>query len=265
MQLPNVVGLMKVGKAFVQTNRPEILLGTSIAASVGSTVMAAIGGYRSGKHVAKLEQEKDEPLSKAEIITETWQNYVPAAGLLVGSVAGTVGLHAVHVKDKKAIVATALAAVEEVRESAREYVQDLNEAVEDNTTPKNREKIRESLLEKSAERNDGVARIYSSDGVIEELYLVRDARTGRDIWSNQLTIEQALVELNEEIVHDGEADLNTFYSHAGINDIPDGDDYGWTGGDKVHVKWSTVRKDDGRPVCVFTFDPAPRRGYDKSR
>lgn len=264
-KLPNVVGLMKVGKAFVQTNRPEMLLGASVVASVGSTIMAAIGGYRSGKHVAALEVAKGEPLTKAEIVTETWQNYVPAAGLCVGAVAGTVGLHAVHVKEKKALVATALAAVEEVREEAKAYIDELNESVEDHTTAKTRDKIREAVLEKSADRNGGVARIFSSDGVVEELYLCRDARTGRDAWLNRLRVEEAMVEINDELAHDGEASLNTFYSHVGLNDIPDGDDYGWRGGDKVTLHWSSALKDDGRSASVFTFNPPPGRGYDKSR
>lgn len=265
MNVPDVRGFVNVGKSFIKANRPEILLGASIAATAVSVVGAAIGGYKSGKQVALLEQERDEPLTKAEIVTETWQNYVPAAGATVGALASTVGLHIVHVQEKKALIATALAAVEEVRVAATGMIEDMNDAVEENTTPKTREKIESAFMEKSADRWDGRPRLLSSDGVIEERYLVRDEKTGRDIYANRLIIDQALVEVNEELVHDGEVSLNTFYSHAGFNDIPDGEEYGWNGADKVEAKWSTTVKDDGRPVSVFSFNPPPRRGYDKSR
>lgn len=265
MNLPDVRGFVNVGKSFIKANRPEILLGASIAATAVSVVTAAIGGYKSGKQVALLEAERDEPLTRAEIVTETWQNYVPAAGATVGALASTVGLHIVHVQEKKALIATALAAVEEVRVAATGMIEDMNEAVDENATPKTKEKIEAAYMEKSAARYDGTARLFSSDGVIEERYLVRDAKTGRDIYANRLIIDQALVEVNDELVHDGEVSLNTFYSHAGFNEIPEGDDLGWNGGEKVDVRWSTTVKDDGRPVVMFSFDPAPHRGYDKSR
>lgn len=265
MQLPNVVGLMNVGKSFVKANRPEIMLGASLAASIGSTVMAAIGGFRSGKQVAALELVKGEPLTKTEIVSETWTNYAPAGGMLVGAVASTVGLHAVHIKEKKAIIATALAAVEEVRSEAKAYIETLNESVEDHTTEKGREKIRQAVLEKSADRNGGIAKIMSSDGLITELYICRDARTGRDIWSNDQSVREALLEVQTELSRHGEAPLNMFYSHVGLNDIPDGEDYGWFGSDKISMEWSASVRDDGRPVRVFAFNPEPTKGYDKSR
>jgi hypothetical protein len=271
MNLPDVRGFVNVGKSFVKANRPEILLGASIAATAVSVVGAAIGGYRSGKQVAEINMKREQedgapPLTKAEIVSHTWQNYVPAAGATVGALASTVGLHIVHVQEKKALIATALAAVEEVRVAATGMIEDMNEAIEENTTPKTREKIDAAYMEKSESRwDDGRVRLFSSDGVIEERYLVRDGKTGRDVYANRLIIDQALVEVNDELVHDGEVSLNTFYSHAGFNEIPDGEDLGWNGGDKVDVRWSTTVKDDGRPVSVFTFDPPPHRGYDKSR
>lgn len=274
MQLPNVVGLVNVGRSFVKANRPEILLGASVAASVGSTVMAAIGGYRSGKQVAKLEQERVanvpaeeyKPLSKVEIVTETWQNYVPAAGMVVGAVAGTVGLHAVHVQEKKALVATALAAVDEVRETARAYIEDLNEAVDENATDKSKEKIRAAHMEKSAARGDGIVRgIDPVSGILFERYLVRDGKSGQTVYSNEHEVQDALLRLNEELQQDGEVGLETFYSDLGFEPSDDGERYGWSGHEKVRLHWDTTRTGDGRPVCVFSFDPAPRVGYDKSR
>lgn len=274
--LPNVGGVINIGKSLLKANRPEILLGTSVVTTIASSIMAGIGGYRSGKQVKEAEMSVKlqddgtpiityDPLSKLEVASMTWKNYAPAGGLALGAVASTVGLHAVHVQEKKALIATALAAVEEVRTAAKEYIDDLNTSVDDNATAKSREKIYQAAMEKSADRNGGSARVLNSDGVIREVYMCRDAKTGRDIWSNQLEIEEALLELNKELHNDGEASLGAFYSHAGFEPLEDGEEVGWNGGEKVELYWDVQRKGDGRPVCVFSFNPAPHSGYDKSR
>jgi hypothetical protein len=63
MNLPDVRGFVNVGKSFVKANRPEILLGASIAATAVSVVGAAIGGYRSGKQVAEISRKTVPRLS----------------------------------------------------------------------------------------------------------------------------------------------------------------------------------------------------------
>jgi hypothetical protein len=284
MNLPDVRGVVSVGKSFIKANRPEILLGASVAATAISVVSAAIGGYRSGRHVESIERDRAEqqaayergeavepigevkPLTKTEIFQETWQNYVPAAGASVAAVASTFGLHVVHIQDKKALVATALAAVEEVRETARAYIEDLNEAVDENATDKAKEKIKAAHLEKSAARGNGIVHgIDPVSGVLFEQYLVRDGKSGQTVYSNQHEVEQALLRLNEELQQDGEVGLETFMSELGYEPSDDQESYGWSGHEKVRLHWDTTRTGDGRPVCVFSFDPAPRVGYDKSR
>jgi hypothetical protein len=266
MNLPDVRGVVSVGKSFIKANRPEILLGASVAATALSVVSAAIGGYRSGKQVALKEAETGEVLTKTEIAQETWQNYVVPAGTTVAAVASTFGLHVVHLQDKKALVATALAAVEEVRETARAYIEDLNEAVDENATDKSKEKIKAAHLEKSAARGNGIVKgIDPASGVLFEQYLVRDAKSGQTVYANQHEVEEALLRLNEELQQDGEVGLETFMSELGYEPSDDQERYGWSGAEKVRLHWETTRTGDGRPVCVFSFDPAPRVGYDKSR
>lgn len=266
MQLPDIKGLINLSKTVVMANRPEILLGTAIAGTVGAVLLAAKGGYDSGKFIAHVETENaangSPPPTKVEIIQLTWQNYVPAALATAGSLSATGGLHWIHVREKKALVATGLAAVEEARAEVKAYVEDLQTSVDENTTGKTKEKIHNSLNEKQADRHDGKLQVWS-DGEVTEMYLVRDGKSGRDIWSNQQMIEEAINEVNRQLISDGEVSLNTFYSNAGFNELEDGEEYGWNGGDSLTLQWTSNVRDDGRPVKEFRFRDTPEKGYDR--
>ena len=259
MNIPNITGLVKVGKTFLLAHRPELLLGTSITATIGAVVLAAKGGYEAR---GILDEQWPHDLEDVSLKTKaqlTWHCYVPAAVTTVGALGATTGLHLVHVKEKKALVAAGLAAIEEVKTEAKEFQKELEEVL----SPEQKEELQDRIFQAESDE-DGVVRRTSSDGEVEELYLVRDAKTGRDIWSNKTRIEDALVVVNDHIARQGDCELNTFYSLAGYNLIPDGDDWGWSG-EFVELQWGVDTRDDGRPVRTFSFHASPTKGYDRVR
>lgn len=273
MKVPNITGLIKVGKNFLMANRPEILFGASITATVTSVALAAKGGYEARGRVEEAQHpevdfnDPEVQLDLKEKARLTWSCYLPAAAGTVGALGSTTGLHIVHVKEKKQMAAAALAAISEVQSSAAAYAEDLKSSVEENVklTDAKRKAIDETVMEKNADRNGGAAIIQNSDGVLEELYLVRDGRTGRDIWSNVQRIEDAVNQVNEAMNHQGDVELNTFYTAAGFEGVyPEGDDWGWSG-DHVQVVWKTDTRDDGRPVRRFDFRNAPSAEYNSFR
>lgn len=259
IKLPNITGIVKVGKNFIMAHRPELLLGAAVTSSVGGAILAAKGGYEARGLVDEeirrrdAANEKEPALTVKEKIQLTWMCYVPAAVTTTTSLASISGLHLVHVKEKKALATAALAAIEEVKEESKRF---LKEETVGAMTPEEKEKIYEDRLQ-----NDPSVVMRDSDGEIEEMYLVRDAKTGRDIWSNQTRIEQAVLDVNNFIARHGECDLNSFYSNAGFGSTPDGDDWGWRGADWVEIVWDATVRDDGRPVKRFAFRTAPREGY----
>jgi hypothetical protein len=262
VNIPNIGGLMSIGKAFVAANRPEILFGTSIVSTLGAVVMAARGGYKSGYEIAEQDVRRqvtgDDKLDRKEIAKLTWINYLPAAGATLGAVGSTTGLHLVHVKEKKQLAAAALMAVEQVRKEGEELKKEIvgSLGVAHSEDPKE--------LDRAAKKS-GIAHVVHSDGEIEELYLVRDYRTGRDVYSNKNRIMEALIDLNAQLNHNEGVDLNTFYGYAGFGSIPDGDALGWNPGERVELKWlKNEVRDDGRPTRPFTFHPEPQEGFDSS-
>lgn len=240
-------GFVNIGKTFIAARRPEILLGMSLTSTVGAVIMAAKGGYKARGIIDAAELEKEDfPLNVKEKIQLTWLCYLPAAGLTAGALGSTTALHVVHVKTNRALATAFLSATDEIKRSIV------------TTTEEETDKI----LQGRADEN-GVARIENSDGVIEELYLVRDDKSGRDIWSNASRIEEAVNNVNKWIAKNGDCELNTFYSAAGFEQLPDGDDWGWSG-DFCEISWDLVQKDDGRPVRRFKFRSQPKEGYSKS-
>lgn len=262
MNIPNIGGLMSIGKAFVAANRPEILFGTSIVSTLGAVVMAARGGYKSGQQVLEAEIERgfSDPnfkLTTKEIASLTWINYLPAAGATLASVGSTTGLHLVHVKEKKQLVAGALMAIEQVRKESEEYREEFTKQL--GIAPVEDQKA----LDKASKKGSAVMGVTRS-GELEEMFLVRDRKTGRDIFSNRLRIEDAMNLVNRQLTRNEAVDLNTFYGYAGFESTPDGNDLGWNPGVTVEVKWikeSDIR-DDGRPSRPFRFNPEPEDNYD---
>jgi len=261
VNIPNIGGLVSIGKAFVAANRPEILLGTSIVSTLGAVVMAARGGYKSGYTVAEEDIKRQavgqDKLMQKEIAQLTWINYLPAAGATLGSVGATAGLHLVHVKEKKQLVAGALMAIEQVRKEGEEYREEFTKQL--GIAPVEDQKA----LDKASKKGSAVMGVNRS-GELEEMFLVRDRKTGRDIFSNRLRIEDAVNLVNRQLTRNEAVDLNTFYGYAGFESIPDGSDYGWNPGVTVDVKWikeSDIR-DDGRPSRPFRLDPEPEDNYD---
>lgn len=253
IKLPNIKGMVGLGKAVVAANRPEILFGTSMVTTVAAVVAAARGGYKSGYTVAeediKLLATGQDKLDRKAIAQLTWVNYLPAAGLTGGALGATTGLHLVHVKEKKQLAAIAVLAIEEGKKEAEKYKQEVLEMVgkSDSENPKDL---------KAAAKKSGMASVENSDGHREERYLVRDVKTGRDIWSNKRLIEEAVLSLNQRLANDS-TELNQFYREAGFNSIPDGEEWGWNAGEYVGLEWDTTVSDDGLPVRAFLFATEP--------
>lgn len=290
MKIPNLnamKGLVGIGKAFVLAHRPEMLYGASVIASITATGLAAKGGYEAGQKVSDAELQRilmdveastandfeNASLNQSNRLTHkekaelTWKCYVPAGVALLGSVGSTSGLHLVHVKDKKALVAAGLTAIEEVREDAMDWMRQIEDEFTKDMTDEEKDEMHQRLLDRQNERfNDldegkGSVKVINTDHELEELYLVRDAKTQRDIWSNQHRIEDALIEVNNVINGSDGVELNHFYRHAGFGTIPEGINVGWSGA-LVSLDWTESVRDDGRPVRVFSFRPGPTEGYD---
>lgn len=249
MNIPNLSGLVGVIKTFAMANRPEILLGAAVTATLGSTVLAAKGGYEARgiiDHHRIMSGTEPDLKTKVQL---TWLCYIPATIACTTAIGSTAGLHLVHVKDKKALATAGMAAIEELKSEMASLEKEKREL---ENSPE--------VLEARADE-DGKVHVQNTDGIVEELYLVRDGRSGRDIFSNEARIADAVNQVNKVLAKQGDCELNTFYGAAGFELLfPEGDDWGWSG-DELEIKWKGEIRDDGRPVRRFDFKSKPKEGF----
>lgn len=270
IKLPNISGLVSMGKALVMANRPELLFGASITATLGAVALAAKGGYDARGLVEEAQnptvdfKNPEKPLDTKEKLNLTWLCYMPAAVTTLGALGSTTGLHIVHVKEKKALAQAALVAIDEVKQAAKQFEKDNLGVVSD----EEKDKILAERQEKMPFGTEGNAHIQNSDGEVEEMFLVRDLQSGRDIWSNKARIEEAIVEIGNMINGSESASLNNFYEQAGYGRIASAELLGWSGVLPT-IKWHDENgqalagvRDDGRPFRGFRFLPEPEKGYE---
>jgi hypothetical protein len=246
-----------MGKALVMANRPELLFGASVTATVGAVLLSAKGGWDARGKVDEANEKRvansEPPLDMKEKVQLTWLCYMPAAITTIGALGSTTGLHLVHIQEKKALAQAAMVAIEETKQAAKEFERENLGQLSD--------KEKSAVLDQRSDEN-GVVKVEDTDGILEELYVVRDAKTGRDIYSNERRIEEAVLHVNELLTKDGDTSLNEFYERAGFELTPDGSDFGWSGGKWIEVQWDTTKRDDGKPVRRFKFRPIPKADFE---
>lgn len=252
--------LVGLGKTFVIAYRPELLLGASLTATAATGVLAAKGGYEARGIVAEAEVKEGRQLTVKEKANLTWHCYWPAAAASLTAMGTTTALHIVHVKEKKALAAAALMAIDEVKQDAQEQIEKLTGPL----TPEQQQKA----IEDKDKKKTGEVKVQNTDGEVEELFLVRDPETHRDIWSNRARIEEAIAETAAMVNGSDCASVNNFFEKAGYGRTRRGEELGWSGS-LPSVSWVDENglpiagvRDDGRPYRGFRFLPTPTQGYD---
>lgn len=290
IKIPNLSGFSKIagiGKAFVMANRPELLFGASVVSTVGAVGLAAKGGYEARGIVERERADRvlnstdtwfpnylafSEAMDNApdldikEKISLTWKLYIPAAIGTLTSLSSTTGLHIVHVKEKKALATAALAAIDEVKSSAREYqAKALNLIDDDSKTP---EEKRDEL--EGVDWRSNAA--WSSDILPDDgKYQCWDDLANRGVKSNRDYILRASEVLLNEINKTGKANLNLFYEELGMMESQMGGQLGWTredvqgyGGTKGmdFVAFGLTEMPDGSSATAFWFREPPTTDYE---
>lgn len=270
--LKNVVSggskIFGFGKAFVMAHRPELLYGASVVSTVASVGLAAKGGYDSGVKVASHVEGHDIDTSVVPVkekIQMTWKNYVPAVIGTASAVTSTTGLHLVHVKEKKAMAAAALMALEEIRDQANDMKEEALKILEDPELSDEEKRERLENTEWTAE-----------SGFTDDLpfhngkYPCWDDLANRPVNSNREYIRRAGEVLLNEINRKGHANLNLFYEELNMMESQIGSQLGWTqediegyggGTGTEFVAFGATELPDGSQATAFWFKVPPTTDY----
>lgn len=264
-KVPDVKGALSVAKAFTMAHRPELLFGASVASTLGAVVMAAKGGYESGRKIEQIETHEERIIPVKEKIQLTWLNYLPAAGLTVGAIGSTTGLHIVHVKEKKAIAAAALMAIDEIKNEANDYKEKVQEILSDNGAT---EEEKSARIEELQPENG-----WASGDLMphDPMYMCYDDLANRPVKSTRDLIRRAAEVLISEANKTGKADLNLFYEEIDLTPSQMGSQLGWAkedlqgyGGKKGMelISFGLTDMPDGSSAVAFWFREPPTSDFE---
>jgi len=249
----NLSSAVRTAKSVITANSPVLLVGTAIAGVVTTGVLAAKGGYKARGIIDTEQARIDDDATSYDLTTQdklklTWLCYAAPAVTGASAIAAVVGVHTIHTKRHAALAglyAVTTTKLDDYREKAEELLgakkaQDLNNAV----------------AQKSADRNpliDNEVIITGSEGK----ELCYDEWSGRYFDGNMAEVEKAVDLINMQLIESGDASLNDFYDVIGLQKIPMGDRFGWSG-QKIEPKFGTVKTTTGRPALAVWFLQEPK-------
>lgn len=238
---------------FVVKYTPEILTGVGVAGMLTTTVLAV---RATPKALAILEEKyPDEKPRAIPVIKATWKCYLPAAITGVTSVACIVGASSVHTRRN-----AALATVYQISQTAlTEYKEKVAEVIGD----RKEQAVRDELAKDKVVSNPVSNTTIIPTGIGNTLCL--DYYSGRYFYSDIDKIKIAVAELNRNIVLDDYISLNMLYSELGLDNVPIGEEVGWSVTDgKIELDFSAQIADDGKTPCiVVSFYNAPRYNFSR--
>ena len=253
MNKPNLSKMFKDVKNVVGKHSPEILTGIGITGMVTTVVLAVKATPKALDLIAEAEDEKDDQLTKLEVVKAAWKPYIPVAISGAVSVACIVGATSVNAR-RNAALATAYKIAET---SLHEYREKVIETIGEKKETAIRDKVSKAHIEKN--------QLGSSEIIITEKgdTLCFDVISGRYFKSDIDKLKRVENELNALLLSQDYISLNEFYDEVGISHTSIGDELGWNIGRDGLIKlhFSSQISENGTPCIVVDYSVAPRYDY----
>lgn len=241
-----------VGK-FLQKNAPAILTGVSVAGVVSTAMMAVKATPGAMYAVEDAEEEKNDILTKKELIQTVAPHYAPAAILGATTIACILGLNSVHARRN-----AALASLYTLTEST---LKDYKEKVLDEVGVKKALKIDDDVAEERIKENPVSKNEVFLTGTGDTLCY--DVMSGRYFRSEIESIRQAQNDFNHDLINGNSiwSSVNDFYYTLGLRAVKLGDYVGWSTDELMDIKFTSKIADNGDPCVVLQYVVEPRFLY----
>lgn len=249
----NLGTYVKQLEKIVIDNSPTILTGIATTGVVTSAILAARGAFKAAE-VLKLDEDLhlllDERHTLKEQFNLTWKCYIPAAGVLVFTVAAIIGANQIGHRR-----AAGLAAAYTVSERAfSEY----REKVVEKMGEKKEKEARDEVVGDRMARNPlSDKTIVVGDGEV----MCYDAFTDRYFRSSVEHLRAAQNTINHMINTVSYASLGDFYREVGIPATSGAEEVGWNSDRLMELQISTHMSPEGKPCVSTDFDVKPVRDY----
>lgn len=232
--------LTKTCAKFLRKHGGTIL---AVAASVGVGLTAYETHKAAVKATTLVVMNKDEPMTKKEVVQECWKFYIPAAVLGGGTIACILGSNTLNKKQIASLNAAYMALGKTYQEYRRQVAERIGSEAEANILEK-------SKVEEPAEE--------------DKQLLCYEPFSNRYFHATEAELYDAFYQVNRDFNLNGEVSINNLYSYLGLDYLPEKDDVGWCS-DYMINEWeyfwidfvaNKQTTDDGLEVYqVYAFQP----------
>lgn len=246
-------GLVRGSQLFIKRNTSTILTVVGGAGVVTTTVLAVKATPKALLLIENAKKEKDDELTKLEIIQAAAPVYIPTVISGVATLACIFGANILN-KRQQAGLMSAYALLDNSYKEYKAKVENLyGEDANENIT----QEIMKDKYEEPELENDEV--------------LFFDAFSGRYFNSTLVRVALAEYNVNRNIHLRGWAELNEFYEELGIENFDEYKALGWSEGYNYECYWQAwvdfnhnhVTMDDGLECVIITMSQEPYVGWEE--
>lgn len=264
MKVPSVTKAIRGLRTVFVEHDTEILMGLGISGMITTTIMAV---KATPKAILILNEEecirsKTVPPPYDQIdwkdrVRLCWRCYIPSATIGTLSVACMISATSINAK-RNAALATAYSISESV---LKEYQEKVIETIGE----KKEELIRGEIAKDKISNNPPTEQNIIITGRGDTLCY--DAFSGRYFKGDADKFKRVENELNRVMLDERYVSLNDFYYEIGLDNIPLGDELGWTIDDgrdgRIDLYFTSQLTPEGVPCLVVNYRVQPRKGYYK--
>lgn len=242
-------GLLNSSKLFLKRNASTVLTCVGAGGVVVTSIMAVKATPKAIILLEEAKNEKNEDLTKTEIIKVAGPVYIPSIIVGASTIACVFGANVLN-KHKQAALASAYALL---NSSYNEYKDKVEELYGEGTNNKISDEITKDNYNKE--------KIQASNGEV----LFYDEYSGRYFESTIEKVQQAEYYVNRDLNLRDYVYLNEYYDYLGIPQIKSGWTLGWSVGACFDMYWQnwidfghrTVTLDDGLECKIITMYQEP--------
>lgn len=224
--------------------------------AIGASIGVGLTMWETGKATVKattfVTMNKDEPMTKKEIVKDCWKFYLPAAALGAGTIACILGSNALNKKQIASLTAGYMALGKTYQEYRRQVAEHVGA-----------EQEREILKDAYTDDEDFV-KMKS-----EEKLLCYEPISERYFHATEAELLTAFYEVNHDFATNGYIALNDFYGYLNLDFVPALNDRGWSM-DYLGAMWENYwidfsyvkqQTDDGLEVYYVSAFQEPIENY----
>lgn len=243
---------------FTRKYSPEILSGLAITGVITTAVLAVRVTPEAMKRIWHMkedpviagESDNPAPVTRTEMLKETWTLYIPAALSAAGTIACIAGASRIGSRRNTALVAgMALAdrAFQEYKEEVKEVLGERKETA-----------VRDRIAEKRIEENPPGSQVIITGAGPQLCY---DTLTDRYFQGDIEKIRRAENDINRAIIHDMYASQNDFYALIGLDDCVAGEELGWNMEHYLKLVFTSKLSKEGIPCLAIGYEFLPIAKY----